>query len=166
MARSRKKSRRYSDDERASALAALAANGGNVNRAAKEIGIPHDTLRRWSRGERHPEARQMSDGKKLPLADAIESVVEKMVEAVGGKIENAPLQQLATAIGILIDKMLLLRAPKGEGSGATPGSVPVELVTRMFAVLGTRSQPGGPGSASVTLPVASETGGAVGGVAQ
>jgi transposase-like protein len=54
----------YTDEQRANALAALAANGGNANRAAKELGIPVRTLRNWGKGDRHPEAAEMGRQKK------------------------------------------------------------------------------------------------------
>ena len=55
--------RRYTDNERAAALTALAANCGNVERTARELGIPRKTLAQWARGQRYPEAAQMSHEK-------------------------------------------------------------------------------------------------------
>lgn len=40
--------RRYTEQERADGLAALAAHGGNVNAAAKALGIPRPTLNLWA----------------------------------------------------------------------------------------------------------------------
>lgn len=104
-----KKPRRYSDDERATALAALAANGGNLARTAKQLGIPGTTLKQWAKGQRHPEAAQMSDQKKGDLADALEGVAWKLAEAAPDKIPFADLKNLAVALGIVIDKMQILR---------------------------------------------------------
>lgn len=39
--------RRYSDSERAEALAALAANAGNRAKTARQLGIPRQTLAEW-----------------------------------------------------------------------------------------------------------------------
>src|SRR4051812_11842827 len=39
--------RRYSDEERAATLAALAANDGNLTRTAQQAGVPITTLLRW-----------------------------------------------------------------------------------------------------------------------
>jgi transposase-like protein len=63
--------RRYSDDDRANAIAALAANGGFVKTTARQLGIPAKTLENWSKGTRHPEAANMGDIKKKHLADAL-----------------------------------------------------------------------------------------------
>lgn len=103
------KKRRYSDDERAAAVAAVAANGGNVERTAELLGIPESTLRQWVKGDRHPEAAVMSDGKKGELADRLEAIAWKLADAIPGKIPATGLQQLATTLGIVVDKMQLLR---------------------------------------------------------
>jgi hypothetical protein len=42
--------RMYSDEEKASALAALAANGGNALLTAQQTGVPRTTLRKWAGG--------------------------------------------------------------------------------------------------------------------
>lgn len=101
--------RRYTDEERAQALAALTANGNNVSRTAGQIGIPPATLTSWHRGLRHPEATQMCHEKKGPLADRLEEVAGKLLDAIADKIQGASLQQIATAMGIAIDKARLLR---------------------------------------------------------
>jgi transposase-like protein len=103
------KKRRYSDEGRAAALAALAANAGNVARTAKQLGIPARTLESWAKGERHPEAAQMCDEKKGPMADALQQAARKIVDSLAGKIERASLKDAAIAFGVLIDKMRLLR---------------------------------------------------------
>ena len=163
-----KPKRRYSDDERASALAALAANGGNVSKTAREQGVPPMTLKHWADGDRHPEATKMGEGKKLPLADAIEAVVEKMVGSLVGKIEAAPLQPLATSTGIMIDKMLLLRGlkPQGEeGQGSkTGGGVPLEYAVEFGKYLAARRAQGVRGVGESDVPVVPADRGAVGSV--
>jgi transposase-like protein len=55
---------RYSDIDRANALATLAANGGNVQRTVAQIGVPEQTLRTWKTGERHPEGAESVAPKK------------------------------------------------------------------------------------------------------
>lgn len=103
------KKRRYSDDERAEALVALSANGGNVEGTARQLGIPERTLEHWAKGQRHPEARQMANKKKKPLADCLEALARKLVQAMPDKAKDASLQQIAVSLGIAVDKMLLLR---------------------------------------------------------
>ena len=105
--------RRYSDQERAEAMLVLAANGGNLSATAIDTGIPYHTLRHWAAGDRHPEAIQMAKEKMPPLADRLEEVVSLLAEGMDDplKIQKAPLNQIAVALGILIDKVRLLRRP-------------------------------------------------------
>lgn len=106
--------RRYSDDDRAAALAALAANGGNVARTAARLGIPVKTLANWARGDRHPEAAQLGERKKGDMAAALEAVAWQILDALPHKIGKAPLNQAAVALGIAIDKARLLRGEPTE----------------------------------------------------
>lgn len=101
--------RRYSDEDRADALAALAANGGNVTGTARQLGVPRNTLLMWSRGDRHPEALADAIPKKLGLADRLDEVARLLVDAMPAKIAKASLAQLAVAAGIAIEKARLLR---------------------------------------------------------
>lgn len=54
--------RQYSDNDKAAALAALDANGGNVRGTAKQLKLSHATLQRWS-------DRRTSQGSILPPAE-------------------------------------------------------------------------------------------------
>lgn len=102
--------RRYSDDDRSSALAALAANGGDVAGTAARLEIPRKTLESWARGLRHPEAAQSCLEKKEPLAEAFDRIASRILGGVTDKkIRDANLQQTLTSAGIAVDKARLLR---------------------------------------------------------
>jgi len=97
----------YSDAERAQALAALAANDGNLKRTSRQLLIPPRTLRRWrddpgGGGEIAPQ--------KKALADSLEALAWQLIEWMPDAIPTANLTALATSFGILVDKMRLLRA--------------------------------------------------------
>ena len=104
--------RQYSDADKASALAALDANGGNVARTARELSIPRQTLDSWTneRGINHdvPELRQEKRGE---LAEQLEAIAYTLAGDLvkQDKRELATLQQIATSLGIVVDKMQLLR---------------------------------------------------------
>lgn len=101
--------RRYSDEERANALAALAANGGNVDRTARELGLPRKTLEHWAKGDINPVVAELGQQKKVSLADRLEEVALALVAAMPRKLANATLQQIAVSLGIAVEKMQLLR---------------------------------------------------------
>lgn len=42
--------RTYSDSDKATYLAALDANGGNISLTAKQTGVPRNTLSDWAKG--------------------------------------------------------------------------------------------------------------------
>lgn len=111
--------RRYSDEQRANALVALAANGNHYERTARQLGIPDATLRHWARMDRHPEAATMADEKKPDMATALDVVAWKLLDAIESKIGAAPLNQTAVAMGIAIDKARLLRGQPTEITDAT-----------------------------------------------
>jgi transposase len=108
--------RRYSDDYRATALAALDANGGNVARTARQLAIPRKSLEGWARGPVAAEVASFRHQKKEALADALEAVARRLLDALLGKVKEASLLQLAIALGICVDKMLLLRAARSGAS--------------------------------------------------
>jgi transposase-like protein len=120
--------RSYTDDERQLAVAAVAANGGNVYRTALQQGIPVRTLDNWVKGLRHPELSQTVQEKKDALADRLEQIVSLLAEGLDDpdKIADAPLNVIATSLGITIDKIRLLRGegPPGAGGVGGTGNVP------------------------------------------
>jgi len=106
--------RRYSDEERATALAALAANGGNVGGTSRQLGIPEATLRAWATGERHPEASQMCGDKKASLADQFEALAVKLLGVADEKAAALNARDAVVAAAVAVDKMRLLRGEATE----------------------------------------------------
>lgn len=109
--------RQYSDNDKASALAALDANEGNVNLTSKQIGVPRKTLGEWAQN-RHVshDMAELRHDKKEGLATIIEMAVREMIGASATKLNGANFQQLWTGVGIGVDKIQLL---KGEPTAIT-----------------------------------------------
>jgi transposase-like protein len=103
--------REYTPDERTTALAALAANAGNVEATARALGMPARTLRSWVRGERTPPMpAEDVPPKKADLAARFEQIAWRCLSSVTPeKLAAAPVNHLMTAAGIATDKMRLLR---------------------------------------------------------
>lgn len=104
-----RKRRRYSDEQRASAVAAVAANNGNVQGTATKLGIPHMTLKHWVVGEAQPEAMKDGNAKKPVLGDMFESIAIKLVGIADRKAEELNAKDAMIAAGVAVDKMRLLR---------------------------------------------------------
>lgn len=85
-------------------MVALAANGGNIKATAAALGIAPRTLRRWRDG-----GAGVPPENKLSLADILEDVARKILDAMPDKIEGADLKSAALAVAIAIDKARLLR---------------------------------------------------------
>lgn len=58
---------------------------------------------------------------KKDLADSLEQIAYRLLDAIPGKLESAGLLELAIGLGILVDKMLLLRGGEARGQRYTHG---------------------------------------------
>ena len=113
---------KYSDAFKSTALAFLDMQGGHVQGTAKRLDMPETTLREWTRY--HEEQREgtahttkLRDIKKRELADALEDFALKGLKAMrdgDDRLRDAPLNQLATAVGISVDKLQLLTGEATE----------------------------------------------------
>ncbi len=108
----------YTEDEKAAALTTLAFHDGNCAKASKAVGVSHAQLRRWAKSIK-PDAinqnvalKENVAHKKETLAEKCETIIYTLLDALPSKIADSTLQQLSTSLGILIDKMLILRAEK------------------------------------------------------
>lgn len=154
--------RRYSDEERAAALAALTANGGNQELTSRQLGIPRHTLRHWYYGERHPEARARAEGKTDELANELEEAAFKILSFMPARMESASLQQLAVCLGITVDKMQILRNRPTTINGVDDGMSDEELERRIqetearIAALAAGERETAPETSEDTLPTRSQ----------
>jgi transposase-like protein len=101
--------RHYSDEERAACLAALDANGGNLGRTARQVGVPESTLKGWRDAPDAAAPAEVRARKKEELADLLEAFVRSSVGQLDAKLAAADFRDASTGIAILIDKMRLLR---------------------------------------------------------
>jgi transposase-like protein len=101
--------RRYSDEERGVALAALAANNGDVSKTARQLDIPYMTLANWAKGRCHPAVTEIGEQKKQEMGDLVEDTLRKVLEGIPEKVKEADLKDTTISAGILADKMQLLR---------------------------------------------------------
>jgi hypothetical protein len=125
--------RRYSDDERAAALAALDAHEGDVAKTARAVGVPRKTLEEWAKGRHHPDVADLRQEKKTELADQLERLAYTLAAAAYGKIDPASLQQVLTSLGIAVDKMRLLREQPTSIAGGE-GLTDEDRITRLNAL--------------------------------
>jgi transposase-like protein len=111
--------RSYSEEDRQYGLEALRANGGSISLTSAQTGIPASTLRGWARREVEAGA---ADGAEAALAQLQPHLVEsilRLAESLEARIDDAPLNQRASALAQLIDRLIRLaeRLPH-DASGA------------------------------------------------
>jgi hypothetical protein len=129
--------RRYTDTQRSDALAALAANNGNVTRTARQLAIPAKTIENWAKGQLHPEVAEISVEKRRPLADRLEAVSHLLLDELSRpeKLSAANVQQIAVALGIGIDKARLLREQPTAITESQSTCPPADEVNKKWDVI-------------------------------
>ncbi len=131
------RNRTYTDDEKSDALAALAANSGNVERTAKQLKIPEATLRFWaklqSQGD-NPVVTELCEEKKPILADSLEGLAFTLAGDLAdpAKRASAKFNEVAVAFGIVVDKMQVLR---GQPTAITGSLSDAERAARLRALV-------------------------------
>ena len=117
--------RSYTEQEQYQVLLKVAEYGGNVSAAAKELGIPYQTVVVWARKRRHEvieihsllkeEIAEKCSSSALNLAEKILEGIDKLSlvgDIVIEKRRVIPLENrlktTVVSLAILIDKMLLL----------------------------------------------------------
>lgn len=128
--------RQYSDNDKATALAALDANGGNVKLTAEQLQIPRKTLSQWQDGRVNNDVAQLRHQKGVELKDLIRAELEAIMIALPTKRKDATYAQLATAAGIFTDKMRLLedKSTQNVDLNVTDAKLKLEhLITRQIA---------------------------------
>ena len=117
--------RSYSEEEQYQAILKVAEYGGNASAAAKELGIPYQTVVVWARKRAEEligiqsalkrKLAQECSSSAVILAEKISEGIEKLsldgpIETKGRKVvplENR-LKVAVVSLAILIDKMMLL----------------------------------------------------------
>ena len=103
--------RDYPLELKTSVVAAIEANGGNVLATARLFNLPRDTVNYWwKNSERFVQIQQQNPGYVASIADKCESIAHNLADSIDSHdLSIVPLGQKATALGIVIDKMQLLR---------------------------------------------------------
>ena len=127
--------RQYTEDDKATALAMLQANGGNITRVARELHIPASTLRKWRAGEGVSQAvAAKCDQKKEELDGLYEQVARAYLgHALGAALKKTSGKDAVIAAATATDKMRLLREQPTSITG--DGVSDAERVARFRALV-------------------------------
>lgn len=107
------KRKSYDDKFRASAVVMLEAAGypdqkGALTRVSEHLGVPAMTLGRWFRKSNNPPPNELVTEKRGDLKDFVRSELNSIFGDMPIVRPDASYRDLATAAGILIDKLQLL----------------------------------------------------------
>jgi transposase-like protein len=107
LTRPKRKQRTYADEQKAAAMATLAAEGGNARKAAKVLGVSPSTLRGWAK---HPMlvAPEMVEEATEKLDTLLEQIATRIAHGLNkpealAKLLTKPAQA-AVVMGITTDK--------------------------------------------------------------
>ena len=104
--------RQYTEDDKATTLAMLSANGGNVKRTSRDTGIPITTIRQWRDGKGVSSAvADKSTQKKEQLDSLFERVANAYLQHALSKevIADTSARDAIIAAATATDKMQLLQ---------------------------------------------------------
>lgn len=100
--------RDYPEELKASIIAAVHANGGNVLATSKLFNIPRDTVNYWwKHSDRFVDLQQPS---AKNLADKLESIAHDTADSLADHdLSLVTARDKASVISVMVDKMQLLR---------------------------------------------------------
>lgn len=151
------KRKRYDDKFRASAVVMLEAAGYPANafrlqEVADRLGVPGRTLRRWYNGEHNAPPDDVVTQVKKELSERLEELTHKLVDMAftiaESAVDDTSIQQATTSIGIVVDKLQLLKGKATERIDHT-GLTREERISRISTLIdgrGTRGTTGTPRS--------------------
>jgi transposase-like protein len=118
----RVKHNRYTDEDKAAALAHLQSKRGAATETAREMRVPVSTLKDWASGRYLPPVLEKYGVVRDALAARLEEVAHRIIDVLPEKIEAAPVRDLSATLGLIIDKMRLLREEPTAITEATPSA--------------------------------------------
>jgi transposase-like protein len=113
---------RHSAQERRDALKQLAENGGNIRQTAAEMKVSAVTLKRWWEESRTPPV-QWPDVRGELLNWLAHDALELARTLLEPDDHSAPLNQRASALGVVIDRITRL-----EDTDAALTNAPIRVV--------------------------------------
>lgn len=143
----------YSPERKAEVIALVDANNGNVKQTALDTGIAHQTIRYWlTQADRYS---QFQNAKRGDLGDKMEFLAHNLADSIAEHdLSIVSLAHKATAMGIVIDKMQLLRGlPTAISGSAQTDEERNTAKQALFAAIEARAIEG----ETATLEAVSET---------
>lgn len=132
--------KRYSDEERSTAVLFLEAQGypdtkGALKRVSDRLHIPQSTLSRWARGVSNPPPSMIVSEKRESLIDLLRQEAYAILGDMTDTRQDADYRTLGTVLGIVVDKLQLLEGKPTERVEQVGQLSDIERATRIAEVL-------------------------------
>lgn len=119
--------RHYSEEEKWKALDCLRENGGNCRQTSQATGVPLRTLQRWTRREQDAADEAYTAWALARMRQRLVDNVLRLADSLEAKIDDAPLNQHASALAQLVDRLIKL-ADKLPQSNPDDDVIRIEFV--------------------------------------
>lgn len=128
--------RHYSDNERAEALAILAANGGNLSATSRTTGVPRATLQLWIAEPDRAAPPEVRQEKVFNLQAMFQAELAAVFDAMSKRRGQAHYSDLSRAAGIYTDKLMALsNSLPTQPVDVTSGGKPIATTEEALALL-------------------------------
>lgn len=137
----KKKRKQYDDKFRASIVAMLESAGypekkGALTDVARYADVPMMTISRWFKAKNNPPPNELVIEKRRDLKEMIENELYAILGTMPDAREYAEYRELATAFGIMVDKLQLLNNKPTERVAVDDASLTDEgRVDRIVSIL-------------------------------
>jgi hypothetical protein len=134
------KRKRYSDNERSTAVLFLEAQGyphtpGALQRTSDYLKIPQSTLSRWARGVSNPPPANIVTEKRKTIIELLRDEIYAVLGEMTKTREDTDYRTLATAFGIFVDKLQLLEGKPTERVENIGDLSVIDRANRIAAIL-------------------------------
>ncbi len=103
---------RYTDEQKQAALRHIRNNGGSVAEASRQLDIPYSTLMSWYNAAQLPEP-DLLQRLERKLGDHALTLAEDLM----AEDADTPINQRASALGTLVDRLLKFEKLRDEREG-------------------------------------------------
>lgn len=131
--------RDYSPEFKADAISLVQANGGNVSKTAKDLGLTESTIRYWIEQETQAQ-REIREGRKGELAEQFEHVSRVYIDRA---LEPDAIQKTSGYYAVIAasDAMKSAQLLRGQPTSITASIERTELTVLLQSALGVAIDP-------------------------
>ncbi len=125
----------YTLEEQQRALLTLAYNNGNRKRTERETGISRKTLGIWEDALSPEEREELTARVHEQLEPKMSRIVSRLADRLDCGLDTLSVSQIPVALGIMTDKLRLLRGESTSNAAVHINSDPASLAAELDLIL-------------------------------